>query len=143
MNRKRYIVGIDPGGSTGYAVYDRLARRIVEMGTVGFWDAYEMAAAMPVADTLLVIETPKKTRLYQKRDQVSGARYREKIAANVGSNAREAELLCEGLARLGFEVRRVVPTAAKWDAAKLEMITGIGGRTSQHVRDAVQLCYGV
>lgn len=142
---KRYVIGIDPGVKTGLACYDREKKQITQFGTTGFWHVYESFAQDTVTSitTLFIIETPKKTRLYDRQDGEQGDRRREKIASNIGSNGREAELLAEGIERLGFEVKRVVPTSGKWTAADLKLITGITERTSQHVRDAIALCYGL
>lgn len=141
--KKRYVAGIDPGVNTGIAIYDRELKRIHFTTTIDFWGAIVLFRQYNQAEFLVIIEAPKKTRLYARHDVETGPRRREKIAANVGSSAREAELLAEGLELLGFEVIRQTPTRRKWTAEQLERYTGIKERTNQHVRDAIALCYGV
>jgi hypothetical protein len=146
MEKIRYTIGIDPGEETGVAVYDRKEKRIVQVYTSNFWELYTTAKNVwknDFDDAILVIETPKRTGLYERYNVKQGPALREKIASDAGSNAREADLLATGLERLGFTVRRVKPTNSKWDAKKLKMVTGIEHRTNQHVRDAIQLCWGI
>ena len=144
-SKKRYVVGIDPGVSTGVAWYDRHEKRVYDYGTSDFWKVHlDFAHGLEwKSSVVVVIEAPKKTRLYARQDAEQGHRRREKIAANAGGNAREAELLADGLESLGYEVRRVTPSRTKWDAEQLKRFTGIEKRTNQHVRDAIALCYGV
>lgn len=143
--KKRYAIGIDPGETTGVAVYDRKEKRIVQVFTSNFWETYYMGKNiwLNFDEAVILIETAKRTGIYARYHEKQQGALREKIAANVGSNAREADLLAAGLEKLGLDVRRVKPTAKKWDAKKLKMITGIAYRTNEHVRDAIQLCWGL
>ena len=143
--KKPFVIGIDPGVQTGIAWYDRRERRVFDYETTDFWSVYSRFEEVRAwrFEAVIVIETPKKTRLYARQDAEAGHRRREKIAANAGGNSREAELLAEGLEALGYEVRRVTPTRTKWTAEHLAKYTGITRRTSQHVRDAIALCYGL
>ncbi len=82
-----------------------------------------------------------KRPLYARVDSVEGFRQRERLAVNVGSNRREAVLLADGIELLGLAVKRITPTRIKWSADQLKRYTGIETRTSQHVRDAIALCW--
>lgn len=142
----RFVIGVDPGAATGVAVYNRHAKKLDFFKTMTFWKFYDYVETIRVSPAwkfyLFVIETPNSKRpVYARRDDVEGANRREKVAANIGSNRREAELLADGIERLGFAVRRVTPTHRKWSAVELKKYTGIDGRTSQHVRDAIALCW--
>ncbi len=143
--KKQFVIGIDPGVKTGFAMYDRGSRTIVMTETLTFWAAYFKMSGLTAmaADLIVAIEVPKHTRLHEYQDGKTGARLREKIAGNVGGIAREAELLADGLELLGFEVRRVVPSRSKWTAKDLEQRTRITARTNEHVRDAISLCFGL
>ena len=141
--KHRFVIGIDPGVSTGFAVYDRQLKRIDYMNTLTFWAVYDWFIKYAEDDWLIYIESPPKTRLYERQDKETGERRREKIAANVGSNSREAELLADGIERMGFEVKRVKPTRKKWTAQQLKIYTGIKIQTNQHVRDAIALVWGI
>lgn len=144
--KKRYAIGIDPGETTGVAIYDRKEKRIAQIYTSDFWQVYGIARTIwlnDFDDAIILIETAKRTGIYARYHAKEQGALREKIAANVGSNAREADLLATGLEKLGFDVRRVKPTNSKWDAKKLKFVTGIEYRTNEHVRDAIQLCWGI
>ncbi len=141
--KQPYVIGIDPGVNTGFAVYRRINREIISMRTLSFWSLYNEMLLLAPGDYLVAIEVPKHSRLHEYQDGKTGARLREKIAGNVGGIAREAELLADGIELLGFEVRRITPTRGKWSAKDLLQRTGIATRTNEHVRDAIALCYGV
>jgi predicted RNase H-like nuclease (RuvC/YqgF family) len=142
--KKRYVIGIDPGRNTGFAIYDRETRGISLMATLDFWAAYKhVSTQYEPAETIVVIEVPKHSRLHEYQDGKTGDRLREKIAGDVGGIAREAELLADGIAAAGFEVRRVTPTRSKWTAKDIQQRTRITTRTNEHVRDAISLCYGL
>lgn len=141
--KTRFFVGIDPGINTGYAVYDAHLKEIVKMETTTFWSVFELIETHYPFNTVIVIETPKKTRLYARQDGLEGHRQREKVAANAGGNAREAELLADGLELSGYTVLRITPTRHKLDAREFARITKITEKTNQHVRDAVMLVFGV
>lgn len=146
--KKRFVVGIDPGVNTGFALWDRLTTEIRMMHTWDFWKVIDWFRTGPISidpnNYFVIIETPNAARtLYARKDDQSEGRGRERMASNVGSNRREAELLADGIERLGFEVRRVTPTRSKWTAADLKRKTGITQRTNEHVRDAIALVYGI
>lgn len=146
MTKAKFIIGIDPGIFTGVAVYNRDTKRIDFYKTMSFWECYEYAAGIRrstvSANYQFIIETPNSKRpMYARKDDVTGANRRERVAANIGSNRREAVLLADGIELLGLSVKRVTPTKRKITAKDLERITGISARTSQHVRDAVALCW--
>lgn len=140
--KTRFFVGIDPGINTGYAVYDAHLKEIVKMETTTFWSVFDLIETHYPFNTVIVIETPKKTRLYARQDGLEGHRQREKVAANAGGNAREAELLADGLELSGYTVLRITPTRHKLDAKEFARITKITKQTNQHVRDAVMLVFG-
>lgn len=143
-NPKPHIfIGIDPGKRTGICVWDAKEKCVASLLTTGFWDAYRFIGSFPRETTTVVIETPNAKRvLYRRKDADGEGRGRERMAANVGSNRREAELLAEGLDLAGFTVERITPTRTKWTAYQLERLTGITERTNEHVRDAIRLVYG-
>lgn len=142
--RKRYAIGIDPGVETGVAFYDRHERKIVSRSTSDFWNVIEEfeTSLMPHSH-FAVIEVASGHVIHDRVEKNATGFGRDRQAANVGSNRREAVLLAEGLERLGFEVRRVTPTRTKWTAKDLKQRTGITERTNQHVRDAIALVYGL
>lgn len=128
-----FIIGIDPGKTTGVAV--SVDGELARMVTTTFWGAYELI--LDYKDNSLtrikvVIEVPKTKANW----------HGPKAAHDVGRVCREAELLAEGIERLGVEVIRQHPQG-KLNHEQFTRITGWGKRTNQHCRDAGMLIYGV
>jgi hypothetical protein len=145
---RKYAIGIDPGVTTGFAMYDRRLKVISVVKTLDFWSCYEhLKATKPTCDMfIVVVECPVKTAMYARQEPNAAkgnARYGNRMMSNAAGNAREAELLADGIEKLGFEVRRVRPAREKWNQERLERVTGYTERTNQHVRDAIQMCWEV
>jgi hypothetical protein len=144
------IVGIDPGKLTGVAVYDRRARALISLDSLGFWNAVDL-----VIGTILYhrgngravrvrIEDPNliKRPMYARLDSVEGKNQREKMAANMGANRRDARLWCQWLERNDVEFERVKPTRSKVKPEYFKALTGWKGSTNEHKRDAGMLVWG-
>ncbi len=147
--RKRYVVGIDPGVKTGFAVWNRDEKAFEWIETSTFWGVFfritESSVFKPV-NTHIVIEVAHHAPTFkhlkaegQNKDTLS------KIARNVGQVTREAQLLVEGFRRLGFTVSEQKPLGkaknAADDRAQFERLTGWTKQTSQHARDAARMVY--
>lgn len=144
----KYYIGIDPGKTTGVAIWD--GKKIVKESCPFF-------GALEIIDTWcqfneenveVVIEDPNLNRptfnRYQgKRMDTKTILSMQKIAQNVGMNKRDAQLIIDYCQRRYVPYRIVKPTTTKWDAKMLETLTGITERTNQHVRDAIKLVYGL
>lgn len=138
------VVGIDPGATTGVAIYNRKIKKIEAVHTLTFWPCVNTVKLYDPDETLVIIETPLRTVMYAKQARkgyTGGGQNR--LMADAAANAREAELLADGLEILGYKVRRVRPVAEKWKADHCRRISGYEGATNQHVRDAIALCFGV
>ncbi len=148
-SKKRFVIGIDAGVKSGFAVWDREKKKIILNKTTDFWGIYyEVCGGKPfeykTSDTMFVIENPALNKpVFQNRLFGQNSLQSLKIAQNVGSNKREAELLIRAFRQLGFQVVEAQPTTAKWTAEHLERLTGITERTSAHVRDAIKLVFGL
>jgi hypothetical protein len=139
--RPRFVIGIDPGVRTGLAAYDRQTKVITLAITSDFWGALDLITDSYAPDTAeIVIENPGLNRPTFRQHGQSG---REKISQNVGSNKAEARLLIARFLQLGYPVRGIKPTSAKWDAEYVRRVTGYTRRASEHARDAIKLCYGL
>jgi hypothetical protein len=142
---KDFILGIDAGKQTGLAVWRRSARSLVALETLDFWTAYDFIREnYPPDSAEVVIEVPNaKRHLYARLDGEGAGRGRERMAANVGSNRREAELLAERLEYHFYKVTRVPPVAAKkWTHQEFVKFTKWPGRSNEHQRDAARLVIG-
>ncbi len=141
--KKRYAVGIDAGKTTGFCLSDRQEKKTLEFWSGDFWLIYRtISHRFDPAETLVVIETPRKRLVYAAADGKS-AGSRLSRAFNSGENNREATLLIAGLESDGFEVRKSVPEASKWTKEDLKRFTGIADRTNEHVRDAIKLVWQI
>ena len=130
------FIGIDPGKKTAIAVYCSITKRIIDVFMTDFWGAYEYLQAEQNNALIkqVTIEVPRtKSNWHKKGCDIT--------SANVGGIYREANLLADGIERLGLKVVRQHPQG-KVDAEYVERVTGYKDRTNEHSRDAIMLCWG-
>ena len=130
------IIGIDPGKKTAVAVYDSTLKRIIDVFMTDFWGIHEYLESEQhdILIKKVVIEVPRtKSNWHKKGCDIT--------SANVGGIYREANLLADGIERMGLKVVRQHPQG-KVDAAYVKKITGYQGKTNEHTRDAIMLCWG-
>lgn len=144
IERERFVVGIDGGADTGFAVYRERSDELVVCTTTTFWGAVAALIRAQRYRPAVVIEDPSGNRptFHHGEDQ---SRKREKISRDVGANAVQARLLAEACALLGLPCLLVTPgkgSRTKASAADFAAITGWRSRTSEHARDAGLLCFG-
>lgn len=141
----RYVIGIDPGTQTGFAVYDTLADALVHISTMDFWMVYQY---MNLWDRMeypikgIVIEVSKQNRVWHKTG--GSLKNIQTTALNVGRVLRESELLAKGLKEeLGYgRVVAEVEPRGKTNQTRFKQLTKWEGRRlNQHERDAAMLCY--
>lgn len=138
---KRYVVGIDPGVKTGFAVWDRAERKFRSIGTTEFWSIFDFAADVSPDDVKFIVETYDwKPTFGQRRGKASSVGVVDRMARNVGQVMREARLIIEGLRRRGFEVVECAPLGKK-NADQFRRLTGWQDRTNQHERDAAVMAF--
>ena len=134
MNKPRYALGVDPGKKTGLAVYDRHEKKIVKIRNTDFWGAYGYLYTCCPTDYEVYIEVSRcKANWHESKHPTT--------SANVGGIVREANLLADGIEQLGYIVHRSHPRG-KVDKKVIKIITSYEGRTNEHTRDAMLLCYG-
>lgn len=145
----RYVMGIDAGKNTGFAVYDRDERKLVTLETLSFESClYKILHEFDAA--IIVVEKPRSNTVWGKKfsDTKGSRRKSDNVAAKVGGVSRESTLLIQSLKYFGekmdkdYEVRAVHPQGKK-DAAMFNRITGWTGRSNSHTRDAGLLCFGI
>jgi hypothetical protein len=134
-----YTIGIDPGKDTGVAVYCTDRQTLIAVHSMSFWEAYRFVQDYDFGVIKeVVVEVPDSKHVWQKA--ASSPRALQRQGVNVGSVIREAELMAEGLERLGYKVKRV-PPRKKIAAAEFIHWTGWSQKTNQHARDAAMLVY--
>ena len=137
-----YLIGIDPGVSTGFAI----ARdgKIINVKTVDFWDCIKLLRDMQNMGIVVYVENPNVNKpVFYKRGATNTAMM-QRVAQNVGSNKRDAQLIIEFCHRNGIDVRPQAPQRGSKDvdAKYFQLLTGYTGSTSQHGRDAAMLIVG-
>lgn len=145
-----YSIGLDPGVKTGFCLYDNTARKIVKLCTLEFWEVFDIISQLNdsyitgIKRLKFVIENPALNKPTFNKEGGNTALKMQKIAQNVGYNKREAMLLIEGIRRLGYEVKEVVPSKKSAYKGKItkqffNKLSGWTGSSSQHARDAGML----
>lgn len=136
----RYIVGIDAGTHTGFAVYDRVKRELVRVDTLMIHEAFK------IVEMLIGIDDPEGVFF-----RVEDARKRKWYGANAagkmqgaGSVKRDCSIWEDYLTSMKADFEMVAPAkgATKWNAETFKNVTKWQSRTSEHSRDAAVLCFG-
>lgn len=131
-----YVIGIDCGVNTGYAIYDCEERKLVCVETTMIHRAMDDIRHGYAAKGYKIFVRVEDAR--QVRFKVDPVR-----AQGAGSVKREAGLWGDFLTDLGIPHEMVRPNngITKWGADQFKAFTGWQGRTSNHSRDASLLCF--
>jgi hypothetical protein len=142
-------IGIDPGKFTGVAAWYKNTKAL-ELHTFSFWETIDyLTMQMEYSkkhnvQLKVVLEDPNQNKpIYFGNKRAVNEATRLRVAQNVGSNKRDAQLMEVFLERNGIEVTLVKPTTSKWSLSYFQKITKYTGRTSEHARDAAKLVYGL
>ena len=138
MNR-RLFVGIDPGVTTGFGIWDATAKAFTDVTSMGIVAAMLRVELMHRAGSLVHV-TFEDARLRTW----FGAKGREALQG-AGSIKRDCQVWAEWLGHVGCAYKSISPQAKgpKLDAARFERLTGWTGRTNEHARDAAMLVLGL
>ena len=141
------FIGIDPGESTGMAIWDSKAHHLVRVETLQLWEAMEAVLALQAEckevnrPLRVIFEDARQRKWFQKES--SNSEYRGKLMG-AGAAKRDAKIWEEFLTAKGilFEAVKPAPGRTKWNAEYWSLVTGWKGRTSEHARDAALLVFG-
>ena len=134
----RLAIGLDPGVTTGVALWDIDGKRFTDVGSSGIVLAMRLVeTAHNVGSLHVVVFEDARLRTW------FGAKGRESLQG-AGSIKRDCQIWAEWLALLGCPYKAVSPQSkgAKLDAKMFARITGWTGRTNEHARDAAALVLG-
>lgn len=141
------LIGIDPGSTTGIALWDRADRMLRAVTSTSFVLASEYlreTIAVHGAEGVEVWFEDARARKWfgdaDARQKRSGAGIRE----GVGSVKRDCSLweeLC-GFHKIAFRAIRPQKGATKLKAPEFGRLTGWQGKTNEHARDAAMLVFG-
>ena len=133
------VVGIDPGVSTGLALWDSVDKRLLEVLTLGILQAQQYVLTLKNLGNL--------SHIVMEDARLRTGWFGENSAAKqqgAGSIKRDCSIWTEFCDMHGILLRSVSPKhkGAKVDAAMFAKLTKWEGRTSEHARDAAMLVIG-
>lgn len=147
METKKFIIGIDGGINTGFAVWDTEQKKFIQISTTKFWTVFTLIEVIcvvhPKDKIVIYVEDPTQNKPVWRRHGMKNHEYQKKCQS-VGSVKRETTLLIEGLRIKGYEVKAIRPqkgSHTKMKADAFKKLTKYEGRTSEHGRDAAMLVF--
>ena len=144
MKQYKYIIGIDPGVHTGFAVWDRQDRQLITVTSGGIIviqdEVYKLHGK---ATCLLRIEDARLRKWFGKLD-AEQKKYGVAVREGAGSIKRDCQVWEEFALYRDIPFEMVAPknNRTKMKAALFIHYTGWTQRTNTHARDAAWLCYG-
>jgi len=136
--KPRYVCGVDPGVSTGFAVYDRHEKVLLQVSTLSILTAMTRVLDLIAHGCEIEIrfEDARLRRFF-------GSKGRE-VLQGAGSIKRDCSIWQEFCELHGIKYTAIAPQKAvtKVDAVLFGKLTGYTGRTSEHSRDASMLVFG-
>jgi hypothetical protein len=136
MRKHRYIIGIDTGVNTGFAIWDRTEKKFLEISSTHIHRAMNSINVWKGNEIMVRVEDARKRTWFGKNsgEKLQGA----------GSVKRDCKIWEDFLTDLNVDFEMVAPknNRTKLDAKKFKMITGWEKTTNEHSRDAAMLCYG-
>ena len=135
--KARFVIGIDPGVTTGFALYDREEKRLVAVESFQILEAMDEVRVRVHLGIEIRFEDARMRRWFGKkgREALQGA----------GSIKRDCQIW-EDFCRLhGIKATHIPPmdNLTKLNAGQFAKLTGWEGRTNEHGRDAAMLVFGV
>ena len=133
-----YIIGIDPGVNTGFALWNRNEKRLLEVKTLMAIQAEKFIIDFLLLKSLLVRFEDARLRTWfgkAGKEQLQGA----------GSIKRDCSRWEEFLTYYDIPFEEVAPknNRTKISAEEFKRLTGWNERCSEHARDAAMLCFGL
>lgn len=139
MKKYRYIIGLDPGVSTGFSVWDRTTKSFIEVGSTDILSAIDKLRdyADKYPDEVFIrIEDPNQRKWFGKNSNAK--------KQGAGSVKRDFKILMGEIERLNLPFHAYHPkdVQTKVSATYFKKLTGWEGRTNNHARDAAMSIYG-
>lgn len=126
------IIGIDPGVSTGCAIYR--AGQLTELRTIGPHEINVLLTEMQ-PNRVVFEDSRLQSHTWSKAPSRAAA---AKMARNVGEIDAWCKLITALCEQLGIAAHGISPKSkgAKLTAEQFAVVTGWAGRSNQHERDA-------
>lgn len=132
--RLEFSIGIDPGKSTGFAVWSSSENRFLVIETVTSGHALKKIRMYPSNESIVTVEVP------QTKANFHGGEGSHIQSVNIGMVIGQARLIVDYLKSEGYTVIEMHPQG-KLGKDGFRLMTGYSGRTSQHARDAGVMAY--
>lgn len=132
----RYAIGIDPGVSTGFAVWDIKGKVFVEISTLKIHVALNKILSYGPSETIVIVEDARLRKWFGNDREKNEAKKQ-----NVGSVKRDCKIWDEFLKDHNYNYKMVKPKNTKVATPMFNKITGYNKRTSNHARDAAMIVY--
>lgn len=132
-----YLIGIDTGVNTGWAMWDKKVRKLVRVDCLMLHEALEQLGELHKVHKIFVrFEDARLRKWFGKsgKERWQGA----------GSVKRDAKMLEDYLKAKGIPYEAVAPASNKTKITHKYFcqLTGWNGRTNEHGRDAGMLVFG-
>lgn len=144
------VVGIDPGTSTGFAVWDARRLKLLELNTFPIHLAMQWIHDVKCGNgehpeiSLIIVEDARKRGWFGKMDEQQ-RKYGAAVREGAGAAKRDAAIWDDFLSdtRVAYQMRAPTAGATKWNSAVFKSATKWQLRTNEHERDAALLVYGM
>lgn len=130
----QYVIGIDVGTDTGFAVWDRFNKLFVALETCKIHVAMDRVLMWKKVGSILVrVEDARMVKYKTDPFKAKGA----------GSVCRDSSIWEDFLTdhQITFVMVRPNPALTKYSKELFNQITGFTGKSSVHARDAGLLCW--
>ena len=133
----RTIIGLDPGASTGVAVY--IGGKLNRLETIEPWQIPKLFDGFRV-DRVVFEDSRLTSFMFTSVPSRAAAL---KMARNVGEIDAWSKLICAVCEQLNIPAHGISPKGkgAKLDAKAFERLTGWTGPSNEHTRDAAAVAW--
>lgn len=133
----KVLIGIDPGVNTGLAIWDRIDKKYISIGSYPLHHAFEMVKSLFREGVAIFVRVEDA-----RQRKWFGNSGREKLQG-AGSAKRDAKIWDDFLKDSGIPYEMVPPknNTTKLSAEQFTKYTGWEGRTNEHGRDAAMLVF--
>lgn len=136
-----YVIGVDTGVNTGFAVWSIDEKKLIDVKTYKIHEALHRLRLARYDSIFVRVEDARLRKYVPKQKNEKAERGR---AQGAGSVKRDAIIWEDFLKGNGIDYEMVAPknNKTKMSAEYFQKVTGWMHKTSEHARDASNLCLG-
>lgn len=136
MNKRIYIIGIDPGTITGFAIWDAHNKRFADIFSCGIIEAIYYLKALNKGEIFVRIEDARKRKWFG-----ANSNSKQQGAGSIKRDCSIWEELME-LENIAHEFTSPGKIKTKLKSEEFKRLTGWTSPTNEHARDAAMLVFG-